>query len=177
MQQPQQQSSAQPGGMGQMSGMFQKMMGGGGTAGAGAGGGAAGGASANSSLAASSGAASGSLAGAGAGGGGAAGGGMGSLAAAGPWAALAAAIGSHHMWAKKKGMHDNQDALMGRALYKDADWYQPRLNERVDGWGDEVKLASLGSSPADLFNANTWSDAGEQAFKGGILGATLKRWF
>lgn len=147
--QPQQSSSA--GGMPAMAGM-QQMMGGGG-----AGAGTAGGASTGA-------------------GGGASGAG-GAMAGAAPWVGLAAAIGSHHMWAKNKGMHDNQDGLLGRALYKDADWYQPRLNDRVDGWGDEVKLASLGSSPIDLFKANTWSDAAEHAAKGGILGAAIKKLF
>lgn len=150
--QPQQ--SASPGGMPAMGG-FQQMMGGGAGAGGAAGGGAGAGTSAG---------AGGSSAG-------------GAMAGAAPWVGLAAAIGSHHMWAKNKGMHDNQDALLGRALYKDADWYQPRFNDKVDGWGDEVKLASLGSSPVDLFKANTWSDAAEQAAKGGILGAALKKLF
>lgn len=91
--------------------------------------------------------------------------------------AAAAAITAHHMWAKNKGMHDNKDALLGRALYKDADWYQPRANEKVDGMGDEIKLASLGSSPADLLRKDTWSQAAKLAVKGGIAGKILKKIF
>lgn len=157
------QSYTQPpsaGGIGQFSGMIPPM-----------GGGEAAGASAGGAEAAAGGSA------AGGGGAGASSGAGSALAAAGPWAAMAAAIGVHHMWAKNKGMHDNQDALLGRAFYKDADWYQPRLNEKVDGLGDEAKLASLGSSPVDLFRADTWKSAAKLAAKGGIIGSALKKLF
>lgn len=101
----------------------------------------------------------------------------GSIAAAGPWAALAAAVLAHNKWATNKDMHTNSDAIMGRALYKDADWYQPRLNDKVDGLGDEVKFGSLGSSPIDLFRGKTWSDAAKYGLSGGILGAAIKKLF
>ena len=116
-------------------------------------------------------------------------GGMGSGAAAGSgggaaaggisaWpVAVGAAILAQHMWARNKGIHDDKDALLGRALYKDVDYYQPRLNEKVDGLGDEVKLAGLGSSPGDLFRAKTWSEAAKLAVRGGILGKAIKKIF
>ncbi|MBU9386653.1 hypothetical protein [Burkholderia multivorans] len=135
--------------------------------------------SAKMGAAAGGGAASGGAAAGGeAAGGTAASGGMGNaVAAGGPWAALAAAITAHHLWAKDKGMHTNEDAILGRALYKDADWYQPRLNDKIGGLGDEVKLASLGSSPIDLFKGDTWSKAAKLGLSGGILGSLLKKIF
>lgn len=173
---PVQQARPESGGMGggmdpsTMMQMFSSQGGAGGGAGAGAGAGAAGGAEA--------GAGAGAGAAGGAGGAGAAGGaGGGSFMAGGGPFVIAAAVAAHHMWAKNKGMHDDKDGIMGRALYKDADWYQPRANSKVDGMGDEIKLASLGSSPVDLFRKDTWTEAANLAAKGGILGKALKKLF
>lgn len=109
------------------------------------------------------------------------GGGTGASAAASAvpaWpVAVAAGVLAHNEWAKNKGMHTDKDALLGRAAYKDADWYQPRLNSKIGGMGDEVKLASLGSSPIDMFRASTWKDAAKLAVKGGIAGNILKKIF
>lgn len=91
--------------------------------------------------------------------------------------AVAAGVIAQHNWARKKGLHDNQDAILGRALYKDADYYQEKGNEKIDGLGDEMKLASLGSSPADYFRKDTWTTAAKLAAQGGILGKVLKKIF
>jgi hypothetical protein len=128
--------------------------------------------------------AGGSAAGGGAAAGGsAAGGGFASgAAAAGPWAALAAAIIGHNQWAERKGLRDNEDykfqtGIEGRALYKDSAWYQPRLNNKVDGLGDEVRLVGLGSSPTELFKGKNWAEAAKIAASGGIIGKALKKLF
>lgn len=113
-------------------------------------------------------------AGAGAGGAGASGGA--SLTSAWPVAVAALAIGQHE-WAKNKGLHTDMDALTGRALLKDSAYYQTKGNEKLGGLGDEMRLASLGSSPADLFKGQTWKEAGNLAIKGGILGNLLKKIF
>lgn len=118
-----------------------------------------------------------------AGGAAAGGGGFGGAAAAGgPWAALAAAIVGHNQWAKGQGLRDNESfpletGLEGRALFKDSKRYQEWGNRAVDGLGDEWRLAGLGSSPADLFNKNTWGEAAKIAASGGILGKMLKKLF
>ena len=140
-------------------------------------GGSAAGAGASGGMAAGGGAAGG---GAAAGGGSLAGGG--GIAAAGPWAALAAAIVGHNQWAEKKGLRENEDyklqtGIEGRALYKDSAWYQPRLNNKVDGLGDEVRLVGLGSSPTELFKGKNWAEAAKIAATGGILGKALKKLF
>lgn len=113
--------------------------------------------------------------GAGAGAGGS-GGGAGSLASAWPLA-VAAVIGGHHNWARKKGMHTNEDAITGRALYKDSEYYQEKGNAKLDGAGDEIRLAAMGSSPADLFRKDTWTTAAKLAAQGGILGKMVKKIF
>lgn len=156
-QQQQQQSSPAMGGINPMSMMSSSSAGGGSAAG-------------------------GSVAGGGAAGGGAAGGASGGSAAssgiASFWpAAVFVAAAAQHNWARKKGIHDNKDALTGKALQKDTAYYQPRLNEKLDGLGDEVRLAGLGSSPADLFKADTWKEAAKLAARGGILGKALKKIF
>lgn len=92
-------------------------------------------------------------------------------------AAVFVAAAAQHNWARKKGIHDNKDALTGKALQKDTAYYQPRLNEKLDGMGDEVRLAGLGSSPADLFRADTWKEAAKLAAQGGIVGKALKKLF
>lgn len=106
----------------------------------------------------------------------------GAVAAGGPWAALAAAILGHNQWAKGQGLRNNESfpletGLEGRALYKDSGRYQEWGNRAVDGLGDEWRLAGLGSSPADLFNKNTWSEAAKIAASGGILGKAIKKLF
>lgn len=121
-----------------------------------------------------------SLMGAGVGGAGGAGGGASGAASGGmsawPVAVAALAIGQHE-WAKKKGLHTDSDALTGRALYKDSEYYQQKGNEKMDGLGDEMRLAAMGSSPADLFRKETWTTAAKLAAKGGILGGLLKKIF
>lgn len=118
--------------------------------------------------------AGGSAGGAGAGGGasGAASGGM----SAWPVAVAALALGQHE-WAKRKGLHTDSDALTGRALYKDSEYYQQKGNEKVSGLGDEMRLAAMGSSPADLFRKETWATVAKLGAKGGILGGLLKKIF
>jgi hypothetical protein len=91
--------------------------------------------------------------------------------------ALAAVIGAHHNWARKKGLHSNADAITGRALYKDSEYYQDKGNAKVGGMGDEMRLAALGSSPADLLRKDTWTEAAKLAVKGGVLGSVLKKIF
>lgn len=114
--------------------------------------------------------------GAGAGGASSAGGAASSGMSAWPVAVAALAIGQHQ-WAKRKGLHDDKDAITGRALLKDSEYYQKKGNEKVSGLGDEMRLAALGSSPADLFRKDTWSSAAKLAAKGGILGGLLKKIF
>lgn len=111
--------------------------------------------------------------GGGAGGGAGAGG---SLASAWPVAVAIAAIGQHQ-WAKGKGLHTNSDAITGRALYKDSEYYQQKGNAKLDGMGDEMRLAAMGSSPSDLLRKETWTTAAKLAAQGGILGKVLKKIF
>jgi hypothetical protein len=165
-----QQAQSQPhpaenglGGMnpGSMMSMMQSF--GGGGSGAAAGGATSGGAAAGGTAAGGTGAAASGSAGSG-------------LAAAWP-VAVAVGIAAHHNWARKKGLHTNQDALTGRALYKDSEYYQTKGNEKLDGMGDEMRLAAMGSSPADLFRKETWTTAAKLAAQGGILGKALKKIF
>jgi len=161
--QRQQQSSPAMGGMGGMDpSMMSGMMGGGASSPA-AGGITGGGAGA---------------AGAGAGGAGASGGSAGASGLASFWpAAVVAAIVGHNEWAKKKDLHTDKDGIAGRALIKDSVYYQEKGNEKLDGLGDEWRLAAQGSSPVDLFKGDTWKTAASLAAKGGIVGKALKKIF
>ncbi len=120
MQQRQQQQPQGGGGGGPNASMAMKFMpqgGGAGAGGAGAGGGG------------------GAGAGAGAGGGG---GGGGAMAAAGPWAALAAAVIANEYSAEKAGRRDSdshlQDAFTGKVLEQDLSYY----GDKVGGIGGKA---------------------------------------
>ncbi|MNL10838.1 hypothetical protein D3C87_1316520 [compost metagenome] len=117
--------------------------------------------------------------------GGAAGGSSGAmsgLAAAGPWAALAAAVIGHNEWADRKGLRDGESfkgeyGLTGRALYKDKDYYAERADKIIPGLGDSVNIGGSLSSPADMFRGETWKGIGKSALKGGVVGGLLKKIF
>lgn len=156
----QQQQSPQMGGIDPS--MMSSMMGGGGAGSAGA---------AEGGIAVGGGGAS-------AGGAGASGGSAGASGMMSFWpAAVVAAVVGHNEWAKKKDLHTDKDGLAGRALIKDSVYYQEKGNEKLDGLGDEWRLAAQGSSPVDLFKGDTWKTAASLAAKGGIVGKALKKIF
>lgn len=84
----------------------------------------------------------------------------GGLASAGPWGALAAAAVGHHLWARNKGYHTDEDALLGKAAYKDVkNYYQEKGNKIIDGLGDSMVGGAFMTSPLSWTKKDNWTDA------------------
>lgn len=84
-------------------------------------------------------------------------GGGSSLAALGPWAALAAVIAANETWANKEGRRPDDfkehmgDLLTGKVLQRDMD----ALGDKIGGpGGDAVKYAGKLGNPSGLWDAS-----------------------
>ena len=92
------------------------------------------------------------------------------LGAAGPWAALAAAILLNENYQSNIGNREGESfpfeyALTGRAFYKDKDVWRDKANDIIPGAGEGINIAGSLSSPFDLFRGDTWSGIFDSGLK------------
>jgi hypothetical protein len=116
------------------------------------------------------------------GGGSSAGGGAGySLASFWPAAVVAAIVGNEkyqeNTGNRKGEMFPGEQALEGRAFFKDAPVWGDKADSVIPGLGSDIRIAGDLGSPFDLLHGSTYSDLWNNLKSGGILGGLFKSIF
>ena len=104
------------------------------------------------------------------------------LASAGPWAALAAAIALNENYQGNIGNRDGESfpleyALRGDAFAKDAPGWAEKANDILPGSGGGIETAGLLSKPWAVADGDTYKGVWDHVKGGGTLGGILKGLF